>query len=165
MQQKKALYFALVFIAVFAVVMVVFYKIKEFKTSDPSSGEKAPVAAMETTKSPYEGIYTFDSVVEAKEKRLSYFSVNRREDHLGASVKVDSVGSDHADFMDCADVKFEEPVFFVRCELPDLGSVSFDGKILKEESSANFAVEGKLLWQLNSQALVEKNMRLAHSQE
>ncbi len=157
-QKKKALQIALTGIAVMAIVMVGFYFVRdrtqksesEVDYSETGSDSGAPKGE----RSEFVGMYTPDGPLEAQEKRIAFFMVNRAEDggYLG-SAKVDAVGSDQSIFFRCIDVKIDEREFFLNCKHETEGAISLNGTWSK--ASGQLEVEGKVLWSYQSQPVLE----------
>jgi hypothetical protein len=157
-QKKKAFQLALMGIAVVAILMVGFYYFKDQMRKgenavdfSEASGESS---LPKSEKSEFVGMYTPDGPLEAKEKRIAFFMVNRAEDggYLG-SAKVDTVGSDQSIFFRCVDVKIEEKDFFLNCKHETEGAISLNGTWSKE--SGQLLVDGKVLWSYQSQPILE----------
>jgi hypothetical protein len=108
-------------------------------------------------KSEFVGVYSpTGQSLEGSNRRLTQFMVNRSEDggYLG-SVRLDSVGSiEPAKDLPCNDVRIDEKEFFLKCGSEADGSVSISGQWSKGVEYP-IQVNGKALWTLGGQALIE----------
>ncbi len=163
--KDKALKTALTGIAVLAVAMVGYYWIS-WKThrseNDVSVTEKAEVQKDEKGSSEFAGVYSSTEAVEGNNHRLAFFSLNKKEDGSGyfGTAKVDPIGSDTeaAVFMSCNDVSIGDKDFFVKCNDPMLGQISFSGEWSKPNGTVQ--VSGKLLWSKDGAEIANKSTTL-----
>lgn len=159
--QKKALTYALSGIAILAVAMFAFYYVQSrMAASGPS--EEGGEEIVKEEKSEFVGTYSpMDGPLEAAGKRIAFFTVNAKEDggYLG-SVKLDTIGTEEADFFECVDVRIEEKDFFLNCPSPAHGVVSFNGAW--EKAGDSIQVAGKVLWTKEGNSILEQERRLRH---
>lgn len=145
---KLALRYALIAIALLAVAMVAFYYVQSrTRTSENDLDMSQAVSGDREQKSEFVGIYSpSDGPLEAGGQRISFFTVNREEDggYLG-SAKVDTVGADASEFFPCVDVRLEGGEFFLNCKHPNGGAISLNGQWTKDSHGA-IQVDGKVLW-------------------
>lgn len=158
--QKKALTYALSAIGILALAMFAFYYVQSrYAASKSGTEEGVGEEIVKEEKSEFVGTYSpVDGPLEAAGKRIAFFMVNAKEDggYLG-SVKVDTIGSDETGYLECVDVKIEESAFFMSCQSPALGNISYNGQW--EKTGESIQVEGKVLWtQQGSQVLDQRRL-------
>lgn len=155
--QKKALTVTVTAVAILAAAMYFFYFVKDrTRKTDADVDLNQKVEQVKEEKSEFVGIYSPQAPMEANGKRISFFQVNRKEDggYLGAA-KIDTIGSDETNFLNCVDVKIEGQSFFLKCVDPSVGTVSLDGQWSK--NGASTVVNGHVLWSKDGTALVDLN--------
>ncbi len=157
---NKAFLYGLLALVLLAAGMVGFYHFRHrFEKADYEYAENTDTPREE--KSEFVGIYSpADGPLEAAGKRIAYFQVNRREDggYL-ASAKMDSIGSNEAEFLPCNDVRIEEEEFFLQCQHGTLGSLSLNGRWY---NANGIVVDGKVLWTQNGTLHLEVQRKLQH---
>ena len=163
--KDKALKIAVGTIAALAVAMVVYYWLSwRNRTTQNDLNVAERVESIKEEKSEYAGIYSSSEPIEGMERRLSFFTVIRKEDggHSG-TVKLDRIASTEAveDFLKCPDVNIGEKEFFIKCSSPELGQISFVGE--QDKSSGTLQVKGKLLWNKDGNVVMDKATTLTHS--
>lgn len=157
--QKKALTYALSAIAALALAMVAFYYVQSRMAASNGTEEVVGEEIVKGEKSEFVGTYSPDGPLEAAGKRISFFTVNAKEEggYLG-SVKLDTIGTDEVNYLECVDVKIEEGTFFLSCQNPAHGNISYNGSWQK--NGGTIQVDGKVLWTLEGNAILEQERRL-----
>jgi hypothetical protein len=161
--QKKALTYALTAIGILAVAMFAFYYVQNRFAGSSNTGEEGGEEIVKEEKSEFVGTYSpTDGPLEAADKRIAFFTVNAKEDggYLG-SVKVDTIGTEETNFFECVDVKIEDNAFFLSCQNPTLGSISYNGSW--EKTGSGIQTAGKVLWTNQGTPVLEQARRLQHS--
>lgn len=159
--QKKALTYALSAIGILALAMVSFYYVQDRLAASKTNGEEVVgEEIVREEKSEFVGTYSpVDGPLEAAGKRISFFMVNAKEDggYLG-SVKLDTIGTDETSYLECVDVKIEEKAFFLSCQSPASGNISYNGSW--EKTGDSIQVAGKVLWTQQGNAILDQERRL-----
>ncbi len=148
--KDKALKIFIGAVALLAVAMVAFYWVQS-RTRTTSHDVNLAGGGGDSPreeKSEFTGIYSSSDPVEGLERRLNFFSLNRKEDGSGfhATAKLDRVATTESaeEFITCQDAKVGEREFFVKCSSPEIGQISFVGEWVKGDSGLR--VPGKVLW-------------------
>jgi hypothetical protein len=162
--KDKALKTAVTAIVILAVAMVSYYWVawRTRKTeNDVNLHEKLDTARAQDERNSLAGVYSAVESVEALDRRLGFFSLNRKEDGYFGSAKVDTVAStaDASAYMKCEDVKIAEKDFFVKCADPDLGQISYVGEWQGAPGGA-IQVTGKLMWIKDDKEVFDKAVTL-----
>ena len=113
-QKDKALKIALTSLGVLAVVMFIYYYVAwRTRTTehDVNFHEKGDTTA--ESKSEFTGIYALAEPVEGLNRRLGFFTVNKKDDGSGGyfgSAKLDTIAStaDDTTYLQCPDVNIAE---------------------------------------------------------
>jgi hypothetical protein len=164
-KQKQALSYGVTAIAILAGMMFLFYYLSDrFRTSEFELDLRGGTGAYQKEEvSEFVGLYSpYDGPLEADDKRISFFTVNRREEggYLG-SAKVDTIGSSEHYFFRCVDVKIEESDFFINCFHESEGAISLNGH-WQRDNSDSIQVIGKVLWTKNGRPLLDIQRRFNH---
>jgi hypothetical protein len=169
-QKDKALKTALTAVGVLAVAMFAYYWINWHllrKTeNDVNFNEKAEVQTPDDkAAAAFAGVYSAADPIEGNNKRLAFFSLNRREDGSGyfGTAKVDPIGSETeaSAFLQCNSVTIGDKDFFVKCEDKDLGEISYAGEWTK--ANGGIQVNGKILWSKNGTEITNKATTLTRT--
>lgn len=161
--QKKALTYALTGIGILAVAMFAFYYVQNHFIAPSGNGEEVGEEIAREEKSEFVGTYSpSDGPLEAAGKRIVFFTVNAKEDggYLG-SAKVDTIGTEETNYFECIDVKIEDGAFFLSCQNPALGNISYNGSW--EKSGGTIQTAGKVLWTQQGNPVLEQARRLQHN--
>ncbi len=159
--KDKALKIAVTTIGILAISMIAYYWISwrtRTTENDVNFHEKVDAATIAEEKSDFSGIYSSAEPIEGMNRRLGFFSVNRKEDgSYNGSAKLDTVSSteDATAYLNCEDVKIGEKEFFLKCAEPELGQISFVGEWQRGGSGA-IQVAGKLMWSKDGTVVVDK---------
>lgn len=164
---KKALTVAGLAIGALALAMFLFYFVKDRTRKAENEVDTTQNVEMEQVKEEkpeFVGIYSPQGPLEANGKRISFFQVNRREDGgwLGAA-KVDTVGEETTNLLNCVDVRIEDKEFFLKCVDAGVGMISLSGSWSRGEPSG-IHVSGKVLWEKDGTALIDTNMQFVMQQ-
>jgi|GEM_PF-4532454 len=164
--KDKALKIALGTIAVLAVAMFSYYWFSwRNRTTQHDVNVQERVDSIKEEKSEYAGIYSSSEPIEGMERRLSFFTLTRKEDGSGHSgtLKLDRIASTEAveDYLKCNDVNIGEKEFFIKCNSPELGQISFVGE--QDKSSGALQVRGKVLWNKDGNVVIDKATILNHT--
>lgn len=166
-QKDKALKIALMAIGALALAMFLYYFIAwRNRTTAHDVDFKAQGDQAQEAKSELAGIYTLSEPVEGLERRLGFFTVNKRDDGSGSffgTAKVDSIAStqDATAYIPCNDVNIGERDFFLKCVDPALGQISFAGEWEKSSSGA-IQARGRLMWSKDATEVTSKSLTLTH---
>lgn len=158
--QKKALTYALSAIGALAVAMFAFYYVQNRLAGPSTSGEQGGEEIAKEEKSEFVGTYSpADGPLEAAGKRIVFFTVNHKDDggYLG-SAKVDTIGTDESFFFECVDVRIEEKEFYLSCQSPTQGAISYSGNW--EKAGDTIQTAGKVLWMQQGSPVLEQERRL-----
>jgi len=116
-------------------------------------------------KSEFAGLYSASEPIEGMERRLGFFSVNKKEDGSGylGSAKLDRIASTESaeEYLKCNDVAIAEKDFFIKCNSPELGQISFVGEW--DKNTGSLQVKGKVLWSKDGTVITDKSVTLTHS--
>lgn len=161
-QKDKALKTALTAVGILAFAMFAYYWVAWHtrKTeNDVNFSEKADAPApQDKTASEFAGVYSAAEPVEGNGHRLAFISLNRRDDGAGyfGTAKVDPIGSETESptFFKCNDVNIADKDFFVKCNDPQLGQISFTGEWSKPSGAVQ--VTGTLLWTKDGNEIANK---------
>ncbi len=164
--KDKALKIALGTVAVLAVAMFAYYWFAwRNRTTQHDVNLAERVDRIREEKSEFAGLYSSSEAIEGMDRRLAFFSVNRKEDGSGhfGTAKVDKIAStDNAEeYLKCNEVNIAAPDFFIKCNSPELGQISFVGEV--DKSSGALQVKGKVLWSKDGTVVTDKATVLAHS--
>jgi hypothetical protein len=164
--KDKALKIAVGTIAALAVCMFVYYWFSwRHRTTQHDVNVAERVENIKEEKSEYAGIYSSSEPIEGLERRVSFFTVIRKEDGSGHSgtLKLDKIASTEAveDYLKCSDVNIGEKEFFIKCSSPEMGQISFVGE--QDKSSGALQVNGKILWNKDGTVITDKATVLTHT--
>lgn len=159
-----------IFLAILAVAMVAFYKVKERsgETDTPmEEGGGTVISEPKRESSPLEGVYSSaDGALEAGGKRIGFFQVVARDGGgFGGVVRVETVGANPGEGssdVDCQDVKVADQELFLRCANEAEGSISFESSGAKAEKGQ--PISGRLLWTKAGNAILDGTVRLTRAQ-
>jgi hypothetical protein len=157
-QKNKALTYAAIALVVLAVAMVVFYYVQaRTRVSENDLDTSIKAEKQEETVSEFVGLYApSDGPLEAEQKRIGSFMVNRKEDggFLGVA-NMDTVGADEAYQFNCVEVRIDdEGDFFLNCFHEKQGSISLNGQWQRNAEGA-IEVSGKVVWSRNGQLMLD----------
>ena len=161
--QKKALKVGVSAIALLAAAMFLYYFYVD-RTRKPEANidlDKKVEAPPPAEKSEFVGVYSpLDGPMEANGKRISFFTVNRRDEggYLGAA-KVDTIGEDNSVFLNCVDVRIEEAEFFLKCQDEAVGTISLNGQWQKGPNGLQ--VNGKVFWSKDAESILDMSNRFS----
>lgn len=156
--QKKALTYALSAIAALALAMTAFYYVQS-RMAASDTAEEVGEEIVKGEKSEFVGTYSPDGPLEAAGRRISFFTVNAKEEggYLG-SVKLDTIGSEEVSYLECVDVRIEDSTFFLSCQDPALGNISYNGSWSKNGNSIQ--VNGRVLWTQQGTSILDQERGL-----
>lgn len=160
--KNKALKTGLMAVVVLALAMFLFYFYKDRARKpegDVDLNQKVEAPAKEE-KAEFVGVYSpLDGAMEANGKRISFFTVNRREEggYLG-SAKVDTVGEEPV-FLNCVDVRIESKEFFLKCVDEKVGVISLNGQW--EKKPEGVVVTGQVFWSKDGNSFLDQTNRFS----
>ncbi len=165
--KDKALKIAVGTVAVLAIAMFLYYWLSwRNRTTVNDVNVQERVDNIKEEKSEFAGIYSSTEPVEGMERRLAFFTITKKDDGSGGhygTLKVDRIASTEAseEYLKCNDVNIAEKDFFVKCNSPELGQISFVGEW--EKSSGAIQVKGKVMWSKDGTVVTDKATTLTHS--
>jgi hypothetical protein len=161
-QRDKALKVALTAVVVLAAVMFGYYWFTNHtrKSENDLTVDKGSESPREEKLSQeFAGIYSSSDSIEGLDHRLGFFSLNRKDDGSGyfGTAKIDTVGAAEAatSYLKCNDANITEKEFFVKCNDPEFGQISFSGET-KKDAQGSIQATGQLLWSKGGTEITNK---------